>query len=203
MRHTVRLFFFLALAFTAILTACGSSLPSVIRDEMARGPQGVVTIVFFTDFQCPHCRRTHAALAPLLEQHKGKVRVVIRHVPLKIHPDARTAARAAVCGETLGARDANGMDLVHALFAASDLGEKATEALVVERGVDRDAYQKCLADPATDARIDREDHMLEEVGGEGVPLLFVGRTRLDGAQSRAALASAIDDELAYSGRSAK
>lgn len=201
MRQTVRLFFFLALS--AILTACGSSLPSVIRDEMARAPQGVVTIVFFTDFQCPHCRRTHEALAPLLEQHKGKVRVVVRHVPLKMHPHARIAARAAVCGETLGAGDANGLDLVHALFAANALDEKATEALVVERGVDRAAYEKCSADPATDARIDRDDHMLDEVGGEGVPLLFVGRTRLDGAQSRAALASAIDDELAYLGRSAK
>jgi predicted DsbA family dithiol-disulfide isomerase len=201
-RHTARLALFL-FAITLVLTACGASLPSVIQDELARAPHGVVTIVFFTDFECPHCRRTHAALAPLLEQHKGKVRVVIRHVPLKMHLHARTAARAAVCGETLGAGEAHGIDLVHAFFTADDLGEPSTEALVLERGVDRDAYRKCLVDPATEARIDRDDHMLDEVGGRGVPLLFVGRQRLDGAQSRGSLASAIDEELAYLGRSAK
>lgn len=201
MRIPARLALFSLIAL--ILTACGASLPVVIRDEQAQAPPGVVTIVFFTDFQCPHCRRTHAALAPLLEEHKGKVRVVIRHVPLKIHPDARTAARAAVCGEKLGAGEVNGVDLVHALFTTTDLGERSTEALVLERGVDRAAFLKCLADPATEARINRDDQMLDEVGGEGVPLLFVGRTKLEGAQSREALASAIEDELAHLGLSAK
>ncbi|MBS2017354.1 MAG: thioredoxin domain-containing protein [Deltaproteobacteria bacterium] len=196
---TARLALFFVVSLAITLTACGASLPSVIRDEMASAPHGVVTIVFFTDFQCPHCRRTHAALAPLLEQYQGKVRLVLRHVPLKMHRDARTAARAATCGEKLGAGAVQGIDLPHALFMASDLGDQATEALVLERGVDRDAYRRCLADPATEARIQRDDHMLDEVGGEGVPLLFVGSRRLDGAQSREALASAIEAELSAAG----
>lgn len=172
---------------SAVLVACGGALPSVIRDEMARSPRGTVTIVFFTDFQCPFCRRTHVALAPLVAQREGRVRVVLRHVPLKSHPDARTAARAAVCGEALGARD-----LAHALFTTRDLGEAAVEALAVEHGVDRDRFRRCVVDPATDARIDRDTAMFDEVGGDGVPLLFVGRQRLEGGQSTAALEAALD-----------
>jgi predicted DsbA family dithiol-disulfide isomerase len=181
--------FFSFLCLLCALVSCGGGAPPVIRDELARAPQGVVTVVFFTDFQCPFCRRTHAALSAVLADRPGKVRVVIRHVPLRMHPDARTAARAAVCGETLGARD----DLTDALYRSPDLGEQAVEQLVVERGVDVDRYRACLADPATEARITRDTAMLDELGGDGVPLLYVGRTRLDGSQSRRALQTAIDE----------
>jgi len=174
------------------LAACGTSTPPVIREELARAPRGVVTVVFFTDFQCPFCRRTHAALAPLLRQYEGRVRVVLRHVPLSMHPDARSAARAAVCGEASGARD----ELVHALFDAPDLGEAATETIAVDAGAAREAYRRCVADPATDARIDADSKMLDAVSGDGVPLLYVGRTRLDGAQSTVALDAAIREALA-------
>jgi predicted DsbA family dithiol-disulfide isomerase len=179
----------LALAlFACALVSCGGA-PPIIRDELARAPQGTVTVVFFTDFQCPFCRRTHAALAAVLAERAGDVRVVIRHVPLRMHPDARTAARAAICGEAHGA----GEDLVGALYRAPDLGEQAVEELVLARGVDRETYRACLADPATDARITRDTAMLDELGGDGVPLLYVGRTRLDGSQSRRGLERAIED----------
>jgi protein-disulfide isomerase len=171
-----------------LLVSCGAAVPPAIRDELARAPRGTVTVVSFTDFQCPFCRRTHAALAPIVAQREGRVRVVLRHVPLRMHPDARTAARAAVCGASLPARDA----LVSALYAAPDLGEAACEELAVARGADREQFQRCVADPATDARIDRDTAMFRELQGDGVPLLYVGRTRLDGSQTRGSLETAID-----------
>ncbi len=178
------------------LFACGPAIPGVIRDEMAKTAQvkaGAATVVFFTDFQCPFCRRTHAALAPIVEARRDRVRVVIRHVPLPRHPDARTAARAAVCVEKLTSAVTD--DYVHALFEAQDLSEHACEELAVERGVDRDKFQRCLSDPATDARIEEDIAMFDAVKGDGVPLLYVGRTRLDGAQSRSSLEAAIDDAI--------
>lgn len=190
--HAVVVLLALALALLAgVIASCGATTPPVIRDELLRAPRGVVTIVFFTDFQCPFCRRTHAALAPLLRRYEGRVRVVLRHVPLPMHPDARTAARAAVCGEATGAR----AELVHALFEAPDLGEAATETVAVEAGAERDAYRRCVSDPATEARIDRDSKMLDAVAGDGVPLLYVDRTRLDGAQSTSSLDAAIRDAL--------
>ncbi|MBX3230712.1 MAG: thioredoxin domain-containing protein [Labilithrix sp.] len=174
-----------------------------IREEMAataRVQPGAVTVVFFTDFQCPFCRRTHAALAPLLAQRRGKVRLVLRHVPLRQHPDARTAARAVVCFESIvAARTAprppgvEVEELALALMSASDLSEAACEALAEEHGVARDALRRCLAEPATDARIERDLELFDAVQGDGVPLLFIGRSRLEGAQSSSSLEAALDN----------
>lgn len=189
--------FFAPLALLALLApvSCGGGAPPAIRDELARAPRGTVTVVFFTDFQCPFCRRTHAALAPLVAERQGRVRVVLRHVPLHMHPDARTAARAAVCTESLAAYDA----VVDALYRAPDLGEAACEEIALEHGAERAAYQRCVADPATDARIDRDTSMFRELGGDGVPMMYVDRTLLDGSQSRRTLETAIDDALRRSG----
>ena len=80
------------------LVSCAST-PAVVRAEEAKtatAKPGAVTIVFFTDFQCPFCRRTQAMLAPLVDTHHDKVRIVFEHVPLPRHPDARKIGRAHV-----------------------------------------------------------------------------------------------------------
>ena len=182
----------LALCFVLVSLAACAGAPPVIRDEIARTPRGVVTVVFFTDFQCPFCRRTHEALAPLLERHGGRVRLVLRHVPLRSHPDARTAARAAIRAARLGAGDA----VAHALCRASDLGERAVVDLATARGLDRAAFEACMTDAATEARIDRDTEAFDSVEGDGVPLLWIGSRRLDGAQPRAALEDALDEAFA-------
>lgn len=177
-----------------VLGACAPSLPSAVSEERARTPKDAVTVVFFTDFQCPFCRRTHAALAPIVAEHEGRVRVVLRHVPLRMHPDARTAARAAICVERLASPDVSHA-YVDALYEAPDLGEEATTAMAIERGVDEARFRACTADAATDARIDRDRAQFVEAGGDGVPLLYVDRTRLDGGQRRETLEGVIDEAL--------
>jgi len=186
----------LSSAFVAALgmASCGAQVPQAIKDEMtvtqARAP-GATTLVFFTDFQCPYCRKTHVALAPLLEQRP--VRVVLRHVPLARHPDAKTAARAAICVEAIAPEKT--LSYAHALFTAPDLGEAACEEVAVTTsGIDRETFRRCVTDGSTDARIERDLAMYEAVGGDGVPLLFVGRTRLEGMQSRSSLETALDAE---------
>src|SRR5262249_9735352 len=105
-------------------------------------------------------------------------------------PDARTAARAAICVERITRPLLE--DYVHALFDAQDLSEAACEEMAVERGVDRSRYQQCLSDPATDARLQQDLAMFEAGKGDGGPLLFVNGTRMEGSQSRASLEAAID-----------
>jgi protein-disulfide isomerase len=185
-----RRFLFVLLIGCALfaLFACGGGVPPAIRDELARAPRGTVTVISFTDFQCPFCRRTHAALAPLVAEREGRVRVVLRHVPLRMHPDARNAARAAVCTESLPSHDA----IADALYEAPDLGDEACEQIALANGADRAAYEKCVVDPATEARIDSDTAMFRALGGSGVPMLYVDTTLLDGAQTRSALAAAID-----------
>jgi predicted DsbA family dithiol-disulfide isomerase len=112
-----------------------------------------------------------------------------------MHPDARTAARAAVCAESLAARD----EFVSALVNAADLGEQACEALAVERGAEREAWRRCVVASATESRIDRDVAMFDELRGDGVPLLYVGETRLEGEQTRATLEAALDEAARSSG----
>lgn len=195
------------LLFAFTLSAC-AAVPLPISHELAttsRVQPGAVTVVFFTDFQCPHCRRTHAALAPIMAAKRDGVRLVLRHVPLPRHPDARTAARAAVCFESIVAARATSSggqqpiertsvlfdEYVHALMTSPDLSEAACEGLAEEHGVARDALQRCLSNPSTDARIEQDLVLFDQVHGDGVPLIYVGKTRLEGAQSRSALESAI------------
>lgn len=182
--------FCLALALVAV--SCKPALPSVIEDEIAKTPRGQVTLVFFTDFECPFCRRTHAALAPLLAQREGRVRLVVRHVPLRMHPDARTAARAAVCVEALS--PSTFVRYVDALMTSADLSEQTCAEIAVQHGVDRDRYERCVRDPSTDGRIAHDGALFDAVGGDGVPLIFVGHTRLEGAQPRGSLEAALDSE---------
>jgi protein-disulfide isomerase len=194
MRTRVVLYF---IALCLAIVACGGELPLVIKDELAKTSQtkpGAATIVFFTDFQCPFCRKTHAELAPLLEgENRARIRLVFRHVPLNRHPDARSAARAAVCVETLTPDLL--IDYAHALFATQDLSEANCEALAIERGIDKTRYQECLSGARTAARIDQDGAMFDAARGTGVPLLYIGSIRLDGAQSRSSLEAAIDESL--------
>lgn len=184
---------FFCLVASVIALACRPALPQAIQDEMAGTPRGQATVIFFTDFQCPFCRRTHAALDPLVEERKGRVRVVLRHVPLRRHPDARTAARAAVCVEQIAPGELG--VFTRDLMAAADLSERACAEAAVQHRVDREQYERCVNDSNTDARIERDTALFDAVGGDGVPLLYVGRARLDGAQSRSNLESALDEAL--------
>lgn len=180
----------LLFALLACLLSCAGT-PAVVRAEEAKTASqkpGATTIVFFTDFQCPFCRRTHRMLAPLVEAEHDRVRTVLVHVPLDRHPDARTAARAAICVEALTKALLD--DYAHALYTSDDLSEATCEALAIERGVDREKYQECLASPAVERRLDHDLATYREVGGDGVPLMYLGHERIDGMPSAGALESA-------------
>lgn len=183
-----------AIAFVLVAMVGCAGLPPIVKAETARTAQvkpGAATIVFFTDFQCPYCRRAHAALAPLVDARAAKVRVVLAHVPLPQHPDARTAARAAICVETI--TSALTTDYAHALFETQDLSEAACEELAVVRGVDRDRFRECLASPVPEARLARDLAAYEAAKGDGVPLIYVGGERIDGAPPPGVLETALDD----------
>jgi protein-disulfide isomerase/uncharacterized membrane protein len=171
--------------------------PEVIRAEIARTPSGQVTVVDFVDFECPYCRLTNAALAPILEEHKVRLRVVRRQVPLRMHPHALDAARAACCGERLGRGDA----MVSALFSApvDDLTREGCERLAQSIGLPLDAYRGCVADRQTDESIEADRAVFKAAGGYALPTIWVDGHALVGAQSKEELEKAILDALARAG----
>lgn len=171
--------------------------PEAIRAEIARTPSGQVTVVDFVDFECPYCRVTNAALAPLLEEHKPRLRVVRRQVPLHMHPHALDAARAACCGEQLGRGDA----MASALFSApvDSLTREGCEKLALSVGLPIDAYRRCVGDPRTDESIDADRAVFKATGGYALPTIWVDGQALIGAQSREDLEKVIVKALARAG----
>jgi uncharacterized membrane protein/predicted DsbA family dithiol-disulfide isomerase len=174
-----------------------STTPQVIRDEIAKTPRGVATVVDFVDFECPFCRMTHAELQPLLAEHGNRVRVVRRQVPLRIHRHAMDAARAACCGERMGQGDA----MANALFTApeDDLTPEGCEKIAQKLGLSLEPYRACVKDPATDALIAADKAEFQAAGGYALPTIWIGEEQIIGAQPREALAKALGEALARTG----
>jgi len=172
-------------------------VPQVIVAERARTPKGQTTVVDFVDFECPFCRMTHEALAPLLEQRKDRLRIVRKQVPLRMHPHAMDAARAACCGEKLGRGDA----MTDALFKApvDDLTPDGCEKIAQSVGLSLDAYKRCVSDPGTDARIKADTEEFRAAKAHGLPTIWIDDQRIEGAQPAEILKSVLDDALARAG----
>jgi protein-disulfide isomerase len=182
----------LALAVTVPL-ALGVSLepdvPAVIKAEMAATPAGKVTVVDFVDFECPFCRMTHHEVAPVFAARKDRLHLVRRQVPLtSIHRQAMDAARAACCAEQLGKGDA----MAEALFSSEDLSPRSCEKLAQGVDVDVDAYRKCVGDPATDERIQKDKDAFKAAHGHGLPTIWINGQRFEGAQPAEIYEKALD-----------
>ncbi len=174
--------------------------PEVIRAEMARthdahesGTPRAITVVDFVDFECPFCRMTHTELEPILEAHRDRVRLVRRQVPLRMHPHALDAARAACCGESLGSGEA----MANALFSApvDQLTREGCEKIAQSVGLALDPFRACVVDPKTEARIEADRAEFKAAGGYALPTVWIDGRQLIGAQSRAALEQAIGEAL--------
>ncbi len=160
----------------------------------ARGPaEAPVTIVEFSDYQCPFCKRAEPTIARVLERYPEDVRFVYRHFPLeRIHPQARGAARAALCAQAQG----RFWELHARIFESpGTLSEDDLQRYADEVGLDRDAFQTCLADPATDDLVQRDLDDGEAAGVTGTPAFFVNGVFVSGAQPFETFEALIEREL--------
>ena len=182
----------------AVATGCGAALPASIRAELAQTPRGQVTVVEFTDFECPFCRRMHAAAAAALKEHAGSVRIVRKHLPLSFHPHAEPAARVFICAEEQGART----EELAELFYTAPPAELALDpgiAAAVRMGADETKLRDCVHDTHITTRLREDGRAFGDANGEGVPLTYVGKTRLDGAVDAETFKGVLEAELANAG----
>jgi protein-disulfide isomerase len=135
-----------------------------------------VTIVEFTDYQCPFCRRFAASVFPALMAkyiEKGTVRFVSRDLPLDSHAFARKAAQVARCA----ARQGRGPQMRMALFAnASALSDEAFLTFARDLKLDPGQFQTCVKEGAAQSAIDRDVSDANLVGILGTPTFVVGPT---------------------------
>lgn len=170
--------------------AVSMETPPPIVAELKKSPKGVITVVDFIDFECPFCRATHKELAPVLAEYKGRVRVVRKQVPLRMHPHATDAAKAACCGELLGRGDEMADALVEA--DATELTPEGCEKIAEKLGLDLARFRACVKDPATEARLKADAETFKEAKGRGLPMLYVGEQRLVGEQDKESLREAFE-----------
>jgi uncharacterized membrane protein/protein-disulfide isomerase len=162
--------------------------PAPVQAEIDKTPNGQVCIVDFVDFECPFCREAHKQIHDLMSREPGKVRLVRKHVPLRMHPNAMPAAKACVCAAKLGKEDAYA-DKLMVLDPETFTPDNLTK-LAGDLALDTSAFQACMGNPETEARInqDREDY--KTCKGHGLPMLFVGRKVLIGLAEPAEFDSA-------------
>jgi protein-disulfide isomerase len=164
----------------------------------AKGPAAApVTIVEFSDFECPFCSRVNPAIQQAIEKYGDKVRVVFRQFPLNnIHPKAQKAAEASLCAHEQG----KFWELHDAMFADQKaLGVDQLKAKAAELGMDAEKFGTCVDSSKYAAQVNTDLAEGQKAGVSGTPALFVNGRFLNGAVPFEELARIIDDELARKG----
>jgi len=163
-------------------------------DDPARGPAGArVTVVLFSDFQCPFCGRANPTLKQVEEAYGKDVRIVWKHQPLPMHPEALPAALAAEAAREQG----KFWQMHDKLFENQRaLGAAAYEGFARDLGLDVPRFKASMADPKLKERVSADQQLATKVGASGTPTFFVNGDRIVGAQPFDAFKAAIDRHLA-------
>lgn len=155
---------------------------------------GTITIVEFSDFQCPYCRALHEQLGALRDRYPGRVTWLYRHFPLEaIHPHAFTAAIAAECALEQGLFS----PFHDLLFRLQDsIGVLPWETFASRSGVsDLRTWRSCLAQFRYSDKIRSDMAAGAELGVRGTPTLLVNARRLPGVPPAGVLDSIIRSDL--------
>jgi protein-disulfide isomerase len=163
-------------------------------DAPMLGPKNaLVTIIVFSDFQCPFCARVQPALDELRKRHPDDVRLVFRHMPLAMHPLARSAAKAAIAADRQG-KFWRMHDFLFNLEGAPD--ERTVRKAVKRLRLDKRRFARDLASPKTEATIAADEQIARDFGVDGTPSFFVNGRRLGGAQPVESFDALVLEELA-------
>jgi protein-disulfide isomerase len=164
-----------------------------IGDAPTMGPSSAkVTVVAFSDFQCPFCGRAVPTLKQVEDQYKGKIRVAFKNMPLPFHEHAHLAAEAALAANEQG----KFWEMHDKLFANQQALTRADlEKYAEDLGLNMSKFKAALDSGKFKERVDREAKEGNSFGATGTPTFFINGHILVGAQPFDAFKSAIDAEL--------
>lgn len=175
---------------------------SVDDDAVLGEKKAPVTIVEFSDFQCPFCRSFWKDTLPLIKSKyidTGKVRFVYRDFPLSFHPGAHVAAEAAECAEEQGKywemhdqifheQDKLGQGTIQ--FSKADVVKWAGQV-----GLKMGEFNQCLDAGKYQAEVDKDFADGSAAGVSGTPAFFINDRLVVGAQPFSAFQTVIEEEL--------
>jgi protein-disulfide isomerase len=165
-------------------------------DDPILGPaEAPITIIEFSDYECPYCRKWHEEVLPSLQAEYGdQIRLVYRDFPLtSIHSNAMPAAAAANC-----ARDQDMYwEYNEKLFGMKlNLGTSTYQTYAEELGLDMDAFNECLASGRYVDEVEADYEFAVNLGIRSTPTFFVNGIPVVGAQPFEVFKNLIDQELA-------
>jgi glutaredoxin len=153
-------------------------------------PMAAVTMVEFSDFQCPYCGAAEPVLAPVLRQFEGRVRLVFKNYPLSGHEHAMEAARASFAADNQG----KFWEMHDMLFERQTALEDADiDRYAAELGLDMDRFHTDIASSEVQARIDADKAEGHRVGVDSTPTLFIQGRRFE--EPLEALSTYLREEL--------
>jgi protein-disulfide isomerase len=178
-----------------------ASVPVSSRDPMWGKRAAPVTIVLFSDFQCPFCSRFETTLAAVKAKYgPEKVRIVWKSYPLPFHKDARPTAIAAEAVFRAGGSRAFWKFHDAAFANQPGLTQESFERWAQEAGVDVQTFRTLQADPLVALKIDTDMGLAKGVGAQGTPNTFINGFLLTGAQPLEKVTSLVDTELSSAER---
>lgn len=168
-----------------------------VKDAPIKGDANApITIVEFSDFECPFCDRANPTIAKVMKEYKGKVKLAFRHNPLPFHKNAKPAAKAAMAAH----RQGKFWEMHDKLFAHQrELTPANFEKFAKELKLDLAKFKKDMADPALDKQIDADAEFARSNQAGGTPSFFIDGVLLVGAQPFEAFQEVIDALLKQKG----
>lgn len=176
-------------------TAAPTADITVKDDDHIRGDKNApITLVEYSDFECPFCTRHQPTLDQILEEYDGQVKLVYRHYPLSFHPEAQKAAEASECAGDQG-QFWEMHDKLFALNADSNLSVANYKLAAGELGLKQSTFDSCLdggdhAQTVTDELAEGTTY-----GVNGTPATFVNGQLVSGAVPFSSFKTIIDGLL--------
>lgn len=164
-----------------------------VAESPRRGPADApVTIVEFSDYQCPYCKRVQPTLKEILSRYGDQVSLVFKDLPLNIHPQAEPAAQAARCAGDQG----KFWEYHDKLFTAATLEPAAYPKIAESLGLDAEKFKQCVDSGKHKAAVQADYQLAVASGASSTPSFYINGIPVTGAQPLESFAQVIDTELA-------
>jgi protein-disulfide isomerase len=167
------------------MDAAGSALTKPFPGAVGGNPNGAITLVEFTDYNCGFCRSAVADVSRLAAGNKD-IRIVYREVPI-LSPTSRDAARWALAAAKQGKHKA----FHDAMFAGGPVNDQTIKAAAARAGLNITQAEKDAASEEVKAEIDANLAMMQQIGFSGTPTFFIGNQMIEGAVGYEALKAAV------------
>ena len=172
-------------------------LPVNLEDVRRRGPaEARVTVVEYSDFQCPYCKRMQPVMRELMAKYEGDLSWVFKDLPLtRIHSGAVYAAEAARCAGEQG----KFWEYRDALFEAPRVTDEVHPEIVESLELDQESFEECASSGRHRGAVEADSREAQKLGIRGTPAFIINGILLSGARPMEEFTRVIDAELAATG----